>query len=386
MKIALVAPDDDSFILFRKGLIVALLEMGHEVCLISRAGHFVIPLEKLGARHIHVNLGRFINPLSDLLVLTQLYKIFRRENFDIVHNFTIKPNNYGTLMAYAAGCKRILNSVTGLGFMVYEPWEKSLLSKTLKAGIKILYKISSRLSNRTWFQNPDDIDYFVSNHLIKPGKTVLIKSSGINLNDWKLPDDEKIASLKREAGFKIEDILVVMVTRALNNKGIHEFLFAMDQLSGKFPNIKFVLAGGAEEDLSRGTRASFLKEKTKKNPFFWLGHQKNVIDTFLISDIIVFPSYYREGVPRCLLEAMALKKPIVTTDHVGCREAVEDGINGFLVPVRDGNAVAEKIEILIKDPGLRKKMGHAGFEKAILEFDESIIVDQLLKKLYHFNI
>ena len=112
---------------------------------------------------------------------------------------------------------------------------------------------------------------------------------------------------------------------------------------------------------------------------------KNVIDIFSIADIFVFPSYYREGVPRVLLEAMALKKPIVTTDSVGCREAVDDGINGFLVPVRDGNAVAEKIELLIQSPDLRCKMGNAGFEKARQEFEEKLIVEALLKDLYQFN-
>lgn len=385
MKIALVAPDDFSLLIYRKGLILSLLKLGHEVCLISKAGEFVPQLEKLGARHISVNLGRFINPISDLSVLIRFYQIFRKEKFDIVHNFTIKPNNYGTFMAYAAGCNKILNSVTGLGFIVYEPWEKSFISSTLKFGLKIFYALSSRLSEKTWFQNPDDMSYFIKNRMIKPDKAVLVKSSGINLKEWKLPGNEKIASLKKNSGFHPDDILVVMVTRALNSKGIHEFLYAMEELTGKYSHIKFVLAGGAEENLNRGVPASLLKEKAARHPFFWLGHQENVIDIFAIADIIVFPSYYREGVPRCLLEAMALKKPIVTTDHGGCREAVENGINGFLVPVRDGNAVAEKVELLILSPELRDKMGNAGFEKAKLEFDEKLIVDALLKNLYQLS-
>jgi N,N'-diacetylbacillosaminyl-diphospho-undecaprenol alpha-1,3-N-acetylgalactosaminyltransferase len=385
MKIALIISDDFSFLLLRKGLILSLLKEGHEVCLISKSGEYVPQLEKLGARYIPVNLERFINPLSDLQLLIQFYRIFRKEKFDIVHNFTIKPNTFGAIMAYLAGCKRIFNSVTGLGFMFYDPRENSFTSKTLKTGIKYLFKLSSRLSEKTWFQNPDDVNYFVDNHIIKPEKAVLIKSSGINLNEWKLPDKEIIASLKQELGFHPEDILVVMVTRALSSKGINEFLYAMEKLTPKYSNVKFVLAGAAEENLNRGVSATFLQEKTKNHPFFWLGHQKNVIDIFSIADIFVFPSYYREGVPRVLLEAMALKKPIVTTDSVGCREAVDDGINGFLVPVRDGNAVAEKIELLIQSPDLRCKMGNAGFEKARQEFEEKLIVEALLKDLYQFN-
>jgi N,N'-diacetylbacillosaminyl-diphospho-undecaprenol alpha-1,3-N-acetylgalactosaminyltransferase len=385
MKIAITSPDDHSLLVFRKGLIVSLIRLGHEVFLISKTGEHVPLLEKLGARHIPVSMGRFIDPLADLRVLAEYYQIFKREKFDIVHNFNIKPNNYGTFMAYLAGCKNIFNTVEGLGFMYYDPEEKSFISKIIKKGIKFLYKISSRLSDRTWFLNSDDIDYFKKNNLIKHEKIILIRSIGINLDEWKLPDAKEIIPLKIKMGFQPEDLLVVMITRALNNKGIHEFLYAMEQLTEKYPNVKFVLAGGAEEDLSRGVPASLLQEKANNHPFFWLGHQNNIIDTFAIADIVVLPSYYREGVPRCLLEAMALKKPIVTTDNVGCRETVDDEVNGFLVPVRDGGAVSEKIELLIQNPELRNKMGNAGFEKVKLEFQEGFIVDALLKDLYQFS-
>lgn len=385
MKIAFIIPDDLSFLTFRKGLIVALIKLGHDVCLISTAGESVPKLEKLGARHIPANLDRFINPLSDIRLLIQFYRIFRKENFDIVHNFTIKPNTFGTIMAYLTGCKKIFNSVTGLGFMFYDPSEKSFVSKILKTCIKCLFQISSRLSDKTWFQNSDDANYFIENRIIKPEKVVMVKSGGINLDEWKLPEAKAISDLKLKAGFQAEDILVVMVTRALHSKGIHEFLFAMEQLTGKYPKVKFVLAGGAEENLDRGVPASYLREKAANHPFFWLGHQKNVLNVFAISDIVVHPSYYREGVPRCLLEAMALKKPIVTTDSVGCRETVDDGVNGFLVPIKDGEGVTEKIEFLIKDPNLRHTMGVAGYEKTKREFDEKLIVSALLKDLYQFN-
>jgi N,N'-diacetylbacillosaminyl-diphospho-undecaprenol alpha-1,3-N-acetylgalactosaminyltransferase len=385
MKIALTITDDHSMLLFRKGLILALVGQGHEVCVITAPGDYISHLEKLGARHIPVDLHRFINPLADIRLITQFYQIFRKENFDIVHNFTIKPNTFGTITAYIAGCKRIFNSVTGLGFMFYDPEENSIISKTIKSGIKFLFKISSHLAEKTWFQNPDDVNYFIENRLIKPEKVVLIKSSGVNLNEWKLPDKETIATLKCEAGFDSEDILVIMVTRALHSKGIHEFLYAMEELTEKYPKVKFVLAGSAEEDLDRGVPASFLQEKSSQYPFFWLGHQNNVLKLFAISDIVVHPSYYREGVPRCLLEAMALKKPIVTTDSVGCRETVDDGVNGFLVPIKDGQKVTEKIDYLIQNPELRNKMGNAGFEKVKLEFEESLIVGALLKDLYQFN-
>ncbi len=382
MKIALINSDDFSIFIFRKGLILSLIKQGHEVCLISTSGDYVEKLEALGARHIPVDLDRFINPISDIRLLVQFYKIFRQEKFDIVHNFTIKPNTFGTIMAYLAGCKRIFNSVTGLGFLFYDPEEKSLKSKILKTGIKFLFKISSRLAEKTWFQNPDDVNYFIQNRIITPDKAVMIKSSGINLDEWMRPDRDRIAALKREAGFQAEDILVTMVTRALNNKGIHEFLYAMKQLTQKYPNVKFILAGGAEENLDRGVSAAYLHEQTKKYPFIWLGHQENIINTFAITDIVAFPSYYREGVPRCLLEAMALKIPIVTTDSVGCREAVDDGVNGFLVPIKNGAAVSEKIEVLIQNPELRLKMGIAGFDKAKLEFNENLVVNGLLKELY----
>lgn len=385
MKIALMIPDDLSFLMLRKGLIVSLINSGHEVCLIAKAGEFVPQLEALGARYLPVDFKRFINPLSDIRLLIQYYRIFRKEKFDIVHTFTVKPNTFGIIMAYLAGCKRLFNSVTGLGFMFYEPGEKSIFSKILKTGIKYLFKLACCLTEKTWFQNPDDVKYFIDNDLIRPEQAVLIKSSGINLAEWKLPDNEKVSTLKKDAGFQPDDILILMVARSLNSKGIHEYIFAMEQLAGKFPNAKFLLAGEAEDNMNRGVSATFLREKEKSLPFYWLGQQKNVMETYAIADIFVLPSYYREGVPRVLLEAMALKKPIVTTDSVGCREPVEDGVNGFLVPVRDGQAVYEKLEILIKNSELRRKMGNAGFEKAKLEFAEHLIVDALLKNIYQFS-
>jgi len=385
MKIALTITDDYSMLIFRKGLICALVKLGHEVCVITAPGDSIPKLEELGVRHISVNLDRFINPLGDIRLIIQFYQIFRKEKFDIIHNFTIKPNTFGTIVAYLAGCKRIFNSVTGMGFMFYDPSEKSFASKILKTGIKYLIQISSHLSDKTWFQNPDDANYFIENRIIKPEKVVMVKSGGINLDEWKLPEKQKILELKKEAGFQADNILVSMITRALHNKGIHEFLYAMEQLTEKYPNVKFLLAGGAEEDLDRGVPASYLREKASKHPFFWLGHQENVINIFAISDIVVHPSYYREGVPRCLLEAMALKKPIVTTDSPGGRETVIDGVTGFLVPIKDGKSVTEKIERLIMDPKLRDQMGNAGYNKAKKEFEETIVINALLKNLYGFK-
>ncbi len=385
LKIALVAPGDFHLWTYRRGLMRSLLAMGHEVVLVSNPGEFTEKLKKLGGRHVSVNMERFISPIADLRLLFEYYKIFKKEKFDIVHNFTVKPNNFGTLMAYAAGCKTILNSVTGLGFMVTEHISDSFSSKLIKAGIRNLYKLSSRIAYKTWFQNTEDENYFIKNNIIHHEKTVKIRSSGINLQEWACPKKAKIEFLKRQMGFHSDDILVVMVTRILRSKGILEYIYAMEQLTKKYKNVKFLLVGGIEDNERRGVSTSYLLEKTKNPSFFWLGYQKDVIDLTGMADIIVLPSYYREGVPKNLLEAMALKKPIVTTDNVGCREAVKDGVNGYLVPIKDGKAVAEKLELLVQNPDLRSKMGNAGFKKVKQEFEESLVINALLENLYQFR-
>ena len=382
VKIALVYPDDFSIWLFRKGLIRSLIRRGHDVYTIAADTGYVKQLEDLGVKHLTIPMERFISPLKDIRVFLQLLKIFRNEHFDIIHNFTVKPNIYGAFAGALNACPLILNSVTGLGYLYREPWEKKIKTRFLKSVIRFLYRYASGFAHRTWFQNSDDAEYFIEKRLISPDKTVVIRSSGINLSEWFGDDQDKTKGLKGELGFKQDDILVVMISRALKSKGVLELMEASRQLASRYPKVKFLLVGGAEEDLNLGVPSIQLKKEALDGHFYWLGHRKDIREILMVSDICVLPSYYREGVPRCLLEAMAMQKPIITTDSVGCREVIEDCVNGYMIPVRDASALAKALDKLILNEALRHYMGIASRKKVENEFDEQIIVDALLKNLY----
>lgn len=383
MKIALVAPDDFSIWHFRKYLIKALKERGCNVYAISTAGEYVGLIESLGAVHIPVEMNRFMSPMKDLKFLMALYDIFRTEKFDIVHNFTIKPNIYSAIAARVAGIKKIIGSVTGLGFVYSDNSELKL--RRLRPVINKLYWLGFKLSDKVWFQNADDLAFFVSSHLIDKQKAVIIKGSGVNLQEYWLYslDSNKIVELKKELGANaLTKFVVMVVARVVWSKGVKEFIEASEILKEKYPFTKFILVGPIEKGSPLSVPQEYLREKEKSENFQWLGFRKDIKEILTLSDLVVLPSYYREGIPRSLLEAMALEKPIITTNSVGCKEVVEDGKNGYLIPIKDSKALADAIEVLINDDKKRADFGRYSRLKAEKEFDEKVVVDRIIKELY----
>lgn len=383
MKIALVYPDDFSIWHFRKYLIKALKERGCNVYAISTAGEYVGLIESLGAVHIPVEMNRFMSPMKDLKFLMALYNIFRTEKFDIVHNFTIKPNIYGAIAARVAGIKKIIGSVTGLGFVYSDNSELKL--RRLRPVINKLYWLGFKLSDKVWFQNADDLAFFVSSHLIDKQKAVIIKGSGVNLQEYWLYslDSNKIVELKKELGANaLTKFVVMVVARVVWSKGVREFIEASEILKEKYPFTKFILVGPIEKGSPLSVPQEYLREKEKSENFQWLGFRKDIKEILALSDLVVLPSYYREGIPRSLLEAMALEKPIITTNSVGCKEVVEDGKNGYLIPIKDSKALADAIEVLINDDKKRADFGRYSRLKAEKEFDEKVVVDRIIKELY----
>ena len=383
MKIALVAPDDFSIWHFRKYLIKALKERGCNVYAISTAGEYVGLIESLGAVHIPVEMNRFMSPMKDLKFLMALYDIFRTEKFDSVHNFTIKPNIYSAIAARVAGIKKIIGSVTGLGFVYSDNSELKL--RRLRPVINKLYWLGFKLSDKVWFQNADDLAFFVSSHLIDKQKAVIIKGSGVNLQEYWLYslDSNKIVELKKELGANaLTKFVVMVVARVVWSKGVKEFIEASEILKEKYPFTKFILVGPIEKGSPLSVPQEYLREKEKSENFQWLGFRKDIKEILTLSDLVVLPSYYREGIPRSLLEAMALEKPIITTNSVGCKEVVEDGKNGYLIPIKDSKALADAIEVLINDDKKRADFGRYSRLKAEKEFDEKVVVDRIIKELY----
>jgi len=382
MKIGLVYPDDFSVWIFRKKLILMLKELGHDVYVITSPGEFVEKIESLGAIHVPIGMERFVGVRGDIKLFVELFKLFKRLELDVVHNFTIKPNTYSAIAAKLVGTKKIYNSVTGLGYLYRYPWESSIKEKILKKIIYVLYWIGTRVANKTWFQNVDDVNYFESKGLISNNQIVLIRSSGIDVKEWKIEsiEENEQSQYKKSLGFSVNDVVVLMVARALKTKGINEYAEAAKILQAKYKEVKFLLVGGAEEDGNLGLSSDELKNVAAN--FQWLGHRTDIKQLIAISDICVLPSYYREGVPRSLLEAMALSKPIVTTNSAGCKETIESGVNGFMIEPRNERQLAEAIEKLAIDEELRERMGKNGRSKVESEFSEEYVAKSLITKLY----
>jgi N,N'-diacetylbacillosaminyl-diphospho-undecaprenol alpha-1,3-N-acetylgalactosaminyltransferase len=313
-----------------------------------------------------------------------LYRIFRTEKPDIVHNMTIKPNVYGSLAARLAGVPKIVSLVNGAGtgFAEGGGWKRAVL----RFLVRRLYQISGRASSCMYFQNPDDLELFVRLGIVTPEKALLIRSGGINVEEFSSEnvDQDTLEDLRAELGVGPETQVVLMVVgRAIWSKGVREFVEVSQCARQWRLPAKFVLVGPIEPHNPDAVPEEYLRNVPSPH-FVHLGFRDEIRELLALANVVVLPSYYREGVPRVLLEALAMSKPVVTTDSVGCREVVEHGKNGFLVPIRDSQALGSAIRTLLEDRDRQAAFGAHSLVKAREEFDERTIVQKILTDVYGF--
>lgn len=386
MKIALILNDEFSMYHFRGGLIKRLVGKGHEVYTITPPGNFKDKLHSLGAKVIHVDMHRFISPVHDLLLLRQLYRVFKKYQFHIVHNMTIKPNIYGTLSAKLAGIKRIVCLVSGIGFIYAD--NNTLKSSLLRWPVSLLYRVALHFSHTTWFQNPDDYQYFVSEKLIAKEKGVVIRSGGISTEEYapgSIPIHQLI-DLREEFKIPPESSVVLMVAaRMIWSKGVREFVEAASALHDKFPDWYFIMVCPKDPGSPDSVPGSFFSS-CKLERLIVVDEFRYDINVFeALSDIMVLPSYYREGCPRTLLEGLSMAKPIITTDHPGCRETIDEAKNGYLIPIRNSAKLIENLDRLMSDKSLRIQFGQHSRQKAENEFSEALVVHRIIREVYGFD-
>jgi N,N'-diacetylbacillosaminyl-diphospho-undecaprenol alpha-1,3-N-acetylgalactosaminyltransferase len=372
MNIAFLSHLDLNLYLFRLPIMKKLVEEGHKVYAICPKGNKFDLFQDDGIEAIHYDIERSsLNPFKELATIFNIYKTLKSLKLDLLHTFTAKPNIYGTLAGKMVKVPTIINLVEGLGSFYIEDTLKSIIVRRI---IEKLYKLVFSMSDRVVFVNFDDPKYLEEKKVIKSNQITIIKSVGIDISEFnpeKISKNE-IAMLQNTLHLENKTV-VLMVARAIWHKGIREFYEASKKLSFK-NNVQFILVGDIDEGNSSAIPKAFLEQGN----VLWLGHRDDVLLLTALSDIYVLPSY-REGVPRTLLEAAAMAKPIVTTDTVGCREVVKDGKNGFLVPMKDVETLTQKIEYLVEHPDERKIMGEHGRIMAIKEFDVNIVVKQYIK-------
>jgi glycosyltransferase involved in cell wall biosynthesis len=353
---------------FRRGQMCALQADGATVIGAGAGGDgFESRIEALGIPFVSLPVDkRALNPLADLKLLWRLYRWYRQERPDIVHHFTIKPVIYGSIAARLAGVPRTVNTVTGLGFVFSEgakPWLRRL--------VEAQYRVALARVHYTFFQNHEDRDLFLKQGLVAPDKTGLLPGSGVDTQHFLPPT----------AGVQAETVTFLMVARLLKDKGVYEFVEAARLVRAQAPNTRFQLLGGRDERNPRVVPKEHLDQWQQEGVVEWLGETSDVRGAMGSADAVVLPSFYREGTPRSLLEAAAMGRAIITTDSVGCREAVEDGVTGLLIPIKDSNALAAAMLRLASDPQVRNAMGEAGRAKMLREFDERLVI-QKIKQVY----
>jgi glycosyltransferase involved in cell wall biosynthesis len=361
MKVIFFANTDWYLFNFRLGLARYLKEKGVEVVMMSPPGEYGARIEAAGFRVLTLPMDRrSLNVVSELKLLKKIVQVYKIERPDAIHNFTIKCVIYGSLAAQLVGVRERINAVAGLGHVFSSGSMKAWLLKPL---VKLLLKLALRGSqSELILQNPDDLALFIRLGLIAPERIHVIKGSGV--------DTGRFMPLERERG---KQFRILLASRLLWEKGIREYVGGARLLKGRAAELEFSLAGSADPGNPSAVSERDIAHWEKEGLVKVLGHVENMAALMRTMDLVVLPSYYGEGVPRGLIEAAAMGLPIITTNEPGCREIVDDGVNGFTVPLKDEQALAKKIEYLLDNPEVCQRFGAAGRKKALAEFDEDIV-------------
>ena len=357
MKKLFIIVNEDRFLLsHRRKIVCEAITEGFDVTIVTKDTGKRAEIEGLGARFIELPVNPTgMNPLQELKTLRFLRRLFKREKPDIVHNVGLKCMLWGSLAAKLTKQPAVVNGVSGLGIMFSE----ANLSLYARAILRIM-RFSNNTKRTTYiFQNSDDREIFLTHGVATESQCAFTKGSGVDLNEY-------IATAEPTDG----PITILFTGRMVKEKGVMDLIDAAELLRDKYEDrLRFRLCGSLSDN-PKAIKQAELESRCDGRYVEWLGHRTDVKELLQQSHMVVFPSYYREGVPKTLIEACASARPIITTESVGCRDCVEECNNGYIVPIKSPADIARKIEALINDNDLRKRMGAAS--RAIAERDFSV--------------
>lgn len=363
MKLLLISPKNRSVYNFRGDLIKKIISKGYTVKATGPDMTDVDKIKALGAEFVEIPFNKDnTSILGDIKYCLSLYKLMKKEKPDAVIGYTIKPTIYGSIAAKLAHVKNIGVLMSGAGF--------TFTSKTVKAKIlgflvKFLYRISLHCANTVIFFNPDDKKEFCESHLVNPKKCYVVGGSGVNMQHFE-PKPYPLT------------LSFFMISRLLKCKGVREYLAAADIIKKEYPSVNFYLLGKIEYDMLDSVPKSDIDDYLNRGVVELFPETHDVRPYFEMASVYVLPSY-REGVPRSVLEAMAMARPVITTDTNGCRETVRDGVNGFLVPVKNVALLAEAMKKFIINPDLVEKMGTESLNYCKEKFDVEQVNEDVCK-------
>lgn len=367
MKILIIGSKTSVLIRFRLDLIKTIINKGHEVIVIAPEEDSSAVLKKLGVKFLHIPLNKtslFI--FSNLKYFFNLIKILKIEKPDIVFSYTIKPIIFGSIASKLARVPHIYTMVTGLGY-IYSG--NNFKQKILQYISGIGYKIAFNYSEKVIFQNIDDqLEFTKQRKYVDISKCEIVNGSGVNMVEFpKSPLPTNVSFL--------------MISRMLSLKGITEYFEAAKLVKEQYSNVKFVFTGLSDNSpLSINVQEKYHNYIHSGIIDFYENYDD--INIFLKnSSVFVLPSYYREGIPRALLEALAVGRPIITTNSVGCKEVINYNKNGFLVNIKDSQDLANKMIYFIEHPEIIPVMAEESYNYCKLKFDVNLINNQILKIL-----
>ena len=361
----MIVNEDRFFLSHRKEIASAAQEAGWDVTIVCKNTGRRQEVEALGLKVLELPInptGK--NLLQELRTWWFLYTLYKKNRDAVVHHVGLKNILWGGLAAKLTGVRGVVNAVSGLG-AIFSKGKIGLMAKC----IMYIMRFSNRRKHvKVIFQNKEDRVLFLQYGVIEEGQAEFIKGSGVDLNDFRYVPEPDSETLK-----------VVFTARMVKEKGVIELIEGAERLRKAYEGrVEFWLCGRLAVNADAVSKEE-LESRCDGKYIKWLDFQKDIKTVLEQCHIMAFPSYYREGVPKSLIDACAVGRPIVTTNSIGCKDVVDDGVNGFLIPIKDSKMLAEKLRILIEEKELRVRMGKAARTKAEQEFALENVVKKHLE-------
>ncbi len=352
------------FLSHRLPVALAARKSGWTVTIVTADTGKLKDIETFGLRSINLPMSRSgMNIFQELGTLKFLLQLYMREKPDVVHHVGMKTILWGTLAAKFAGVNGVVNAISGLGGFFAED-NKGLMARVMP---KVLKYSHNRKNLLCIFQNDEDKGLYVKNGIIKPEQARYIKGSGVHLDEFCYTPEPAEGKIR-----------VILTARMIVEKGVFILTEAAERLRPKYGDkVEFLLVGGIDDHPGAITKEQ-LDAVCDGSYIQWLGYRTDVKELLQSSHIVAFPSYYMEGLPKSLIEADAIGRPVITCNSVGCKEAVIDGYNGYLIPTKDVDALVEKLDILLSNADLRQEMGRNSRDYAEENFSIDVVIERHL--------
>ena len=364
-KLLIIVSEDWAFLSHRLSLAISAIENNYDVTVVTKLNKHEDEIRNKGINVKNVNFIRSSRfPLTDLINLIRLFNIFKEEKPDIVHNVGLKIIVISSLAGLAFKKTNIVNAFTGLGYVFSS---EQLQARIIRACIKPFFQFLA-LNSRIWttFQNPDDLDLFKKLKLINPDRNALIRGSGVDIEEFSQSKDQNVIPV------------VMLASRMLWDKGVGEFVEVAKRINKENIQAKFILVGDVDEANPMSIPRESLKAWSDEGCLSWVGHSNNMPEILKSASIVCLPSY-REGLPKVLLEAASIGRPLIATDVPGCREIVKNGHNGILVKLKDIDTLYTAVKELILNNEMRQSMGQNSRKLVEYELSSEIINSQTIK-------